>query len=178
MMYDVMSKRVQPHRHARRNLTANKAILEHASNFAPNKMKTSSVVSPVSTERSRLGHYELHKQYRRPCTFKGEHQRCKGDCKSYVDTSSNDQGVKATFKKPSTIINLTDSEAEIVKTFKPIDKPKQVNKNVSFGYDYSQDWKLIQLVASRISKPIQEMHSLDDDVIREYVRSNLWYVSS
>jgi len=176
----LMTIRTRRHRHERianRQLKARLAKLASSEGFAPNQPKTSYLVSAPSNERGRYGYHQYEIQLRRPCTFKGEHQNCKGDCKSYVDTSSSNQGVKATFKKPSPIINLTTSEVEIVKTFKPIHKPKQVNKNASFGYDFSQDWKLIQLVASRISKPIQEMHSLDDDVIREYVLSNSWYIT-
>lgn len=175
-----MTIRTRPHRHERIAKKLHKARLEALANeegFAPNQPRTSYLVSAPSKERGRLGYHHYKKQLRRLCTFKGEHQHCKGDCKSYVDTSSSNQGVKATFTKPSGIINLTDSEVEIVKTFKPIDKPKQVNKNASFGHigsysDHILDRELISLVANHISSPIQEMHSLDDDVVREYVLSN------
>ena len=177
VLYNVlMTIRTRRHRHERianRQLKARLETLASSEGFAPNRPRTSYLVSAPSKERGQLGYHHYKKQLRRLCTFHGEHQHCKGDCKSYVDTSSNNQGVKATFKKPSPIINLTTSEVKLVKTFKPIDKPKQVNKNASFGYDFSQDWKLIKLVADHIEQPIQEMHSLDDDIVKEYVRSFL-----
>ena len=181
-----MTIRTRPHRHeriAKKQLKARLAKLASSEGFAPNQPRTSYLVSAPSSERGRLGYHHYKKQLRRLCTFKGEHQNCKSDCKSSVDTSSSNQGVKATFKKPSPIINLTDSEVEIVKTFKPIDKPKQVKQNASFGSigtysDRVTDRELINnypiawLVLNQNSKPIQEMYSLDDDVVREYVLSN------
>jgi hypothetical protein len=181
-----MTIRTRPHRHERIANRQHKARLETLANsegFAPNQPRTSYLVSAPSKERGRLGYHHYKKQLRRLCTFHGEHQHCKGDCKSYVDTSSNNQGVKPTFKRPTGIINLTDSEAELVKKFKYIEKPKQVNKNASFGYigsysDYVTDRELINnypvawLVLNQNSKPIQELHSLDNDVVREYVQSN------
>ena len=168
-----MSKRVQPHRHARRNLTANKAILEHASNFAPNKMKTSSIVSPVSTERSRLGHHELQKQYRRPSTFHGDHRLPNGkqslqQCDCNEIRKLIDHIICDVLDKPV----MSESDIQKLNKLTTPTKSKEINSVGSFGYDFGQDWKLIQLVASQISKPIQEMHSLDDDIVREYVLSN------
>jgi anthranilate/para-aminobenzoate synthase component I len=171
-----MTIRTRPHRHERikaRKHAERLNTLKEAEGFAPNQPRTSYLVSAPSKERGRLGYHHYKKQLRRLCTFHGEHQRCKGDCKSYVDTSSNNQGVKATFKKPSPIINLTTSEVKLVKKFKSIDKSNQSNSVGSFGYDFGQDWKLIKLVADHIEQPIQEMHSLDDDIVRECVRSFL-----
>ena len=180
-----MTIRTRPHRHeriAKKQLKARLAKLASSEGFAPNQPRTSYLVSAPSKERGRYGYHQYEIQLRRPCTFKGEHQNCKSDCKSSVDTSSRNQGVKATFKKPSPIINLTDSEAEIVKKFKPIDKLKQVSKNASFGHigsysDHISDRELIKLVSSKLTHkgmkvPIQEMHSLDDDIVKEYVLSN------
>ena len=184
MMCDVMSKRVQPHRHARRNLTANKAILEHASNFAPNKMKTSSIVSPVTTERSRLGHYELQKQYRRPSTFHGDHRLPNGK-QSHQQCDCNeirkliDHIICDVLDKPV----MPDSDIQKLNKLTTPTKPRQINKNVSFGHigtysDRVTDRELINsypiawLVLNQETQPIQEMHSLDDDIVREYVLSN------
>tara|TARA_Y100001963_G_scaffold159822_1_gene265499 strand:+ start:1276 stop:1659 length:384 start_codon:yes stop_codon:yes gene_type:complete len=122
-------------------------------------------VSAPSKERGRLGYHHYKKQLRRLCTFHGEYHK--------EDTNCSNQGVKATFKKPSPIINLTTSEVKLVKKFKPIDKSNQSNSVGSFGYDFGQDRKLINLVADHIAQPIQEMHSLDDDIVRECVRSFL-----
>ena len=130
-----MTIRTRKHRHERiadRQLKARLETLASSEGFAPNEPKTSYLVSAPSKERGRYGYHQYEIQLRRPCTFKGElHKQntsCDYQCKIY---SLGDDDV---FKKPSPIINLTDSEAEIVKTFKPIDKPKQVKLNASFGY--------------------------------------------
>ena len=181
-----MTIRTRRHRHERianRQLKARLETLANAEGFAPNQPKTSYLVSAPSKERGRLGYHQYKKQLRRLCTFHGEHQHCKGDCKSYVDTSSSNQGVKATFKKPSPIINLTTSEVRLVKKFKPIDNPKQVKQNASFGSigtysDRVTDRELINsypiawMILNQNSKPIQAMHSLDDDIVKEYVLAN------
>ena len=174
VLYNVlMTIRTRRHRHERianRQLKARLETLASSEGFAPNRPRTSYLVSAPSKERGQLGYHHYKKQLRRLCTFKGElHKQntsCDYQCRIY---SLGDDDV---FEKPSPIINLTDSEVKLVKKFKPIDKPKQVNKNASFGYDFSQDWKLINLVADHIEQPIQEMHSLDDDIVREYVLSN------
>lgn len=180
-----MTIRTRRHRHERianRQLKARLETLANAEGFAPNQPRTSYLVSAPSKERGRLGYHHYKKQLRRLCTFHGEYHQ--------VDTNCSHQGVKATFKKPSPIINLTTSEVKLVKKFKPTDKPKQVKQNASYGYDFGQDRKLINSVLAELthndisvtttrfdvvvpnSQPIQAMHSLDDDIVREYVLAN------
>ena len=141
-----MTIRTRPHRHeriAKKQLKTRIETLANSEGFAPNQPRTSYLVSAPSKERGRLGYHHYKKQLRRLCTFHGEHQHCKSDCKSYVDTSSSNQGVKATFKKPSPIINLTTSEVNLVRKFKPTEKKNQPEKNVSFGYDFRAEFKKI-----------------------------------
>jgi hypothetical protein len=133
-----MTIRTRKHRHERiadRQLKARLETLASSEGFAPNEPKTSYLVSAPSKERGRLGYHQYKKQLRRLCTFHGEYHK--------EDTNCSNQGVKATFKKPSPIINLTDSEVGIVRKFKPTEKKTQPEKNVSFGYDFRAEFKKI-----------------------------------
>ena len=133
-----MTIRTRLHRHeriAKKQLKTRLETLANSESFAPNQPRTSYLVSAPSKERGRLGYQHYKKQLRRLCTFHGEHHK--------EDTKCSHQGVKPTFKRPTGIINLTDSEVGIVRKFKPTEKKNQPEKNVSFGYDFRAEFKKI-----------------------------------